>query len=262
MALNEGSKEDLGISAPVLSPPWQGRFIAWIREWEFRMARAGYPIDSFAFYPVDEPDSAADRGRLVAVSKLIKQADPRLRVYTTLHRPEMLSDALISAVDIFQLNGAALNPETISRLRRQGKQVWAYATEGGGKSADPATYYRAQGWHAFNEGLQGFGFWSYADAGQTGSVWNDLDDLRSDFAVIYDIPGGIASSRRWEAWREGVQDYRLLLGALRAARTEAERDKVRRLGVRGAAEISDPAKLEDTISELMALASSGDSALR
>jgi hypothetical protein len=255
MGLNDPSKAAAGLDPALFSAAWQQRFVAWVREWSSRLVRSGLRYDQFAMYPVDEPGTEAMRDRLVLLSQLIKSADPRIRIYSTLHRPEMLNDDFIRAVDIFQLNGAALSPETVARLKRAGKTVWSYETDGGGKAADPARFYRAQGWNAFLLGLDGFGFWSYADAGNSGTVWDDFDDVRPDFAVVYDSPDGILSSRRWEAWREGVQDYRLLAIAARAAEGPDGRQRVRQLALQGLRSLGNPGKLDSVIAELFQIAS-------
>lgn len=69
-------------------------------------------------------------------------------------------------------------------------------------------------WQAFYLGFKGAGFWNYADTGSgenLGSAWDDFDGKRPDFSVIYEGENGtIVSSRRWEAWRMGVEDYELL----------------------------------------------------
>jgi hypothetical protein len=64
------------------------------------------------------------------VAWLIKAADPSIHVYTTLVRPEVLSDALLKSVDIFQLATPALTPTVVSRLKERGKQVWALCSGG------------------------------------------------------------------------------------------------------------------------------------
>jgi hypothetical protein len=221
-----------------LSEGWKSLFVAWIAEWSHRLRAAGYGYDAFAFYPVDEPHEGVEQEMLIEVAGLIKKADPRLRVYATVHDPAVLSDRLVSAVDVFQLNGPALSAETVQRLRREGKTVRSYATTGGGKAGDPAAFYRAQAWQAFALGFDGFGFWAYADTGRSGSAWSDIDDVRPDFAVIYESPGGIVSSKRWEAWREGVQDYALLAAAAAAAHDATAQRSLRGLATEGLAQIA------------------------
>ena len=143
----------------------------------------------------------------------------------------------------------------VSKLKERGKQVWAYAAVGGGKAGDPARFYRAQAWEAFALGVSGFGFWAYADVGQSGTAWNDTDDVRPDYAVIYEGHPGIISSKRWEAWREGVQDFALLSAALANARTETERKAVNTLAAEGRQALGDSARFVKIRRKLFELAS-------
>lgn len=225
LSLNPDSGYRNQLGADFMSPRWQAAFTAWVREWTDRLRRTGLPPDRFAFYPVDEPDTADDIETLTSIARLIKSVDPALRIYTTLFSPDALTDDLISAVDMIQLNGPSLSTEAISRLKARGKLVGSYATEGGGKSGAPDTFYRALGWEAYARGLDGFGFWAYADTGASGSAWNDIDDPTPDFSVVYD-GDTIISSKRWEAWREGVQDNLLLRAAGERAVDQSARDSV------------------------------------
>lgn len=221
LSLNEDSGYRQRLGDDFLSARWQQVFTSWTAEWVARLSREGIEPARIAFYPVDEPDSPADLDTLVEISRLIKSIDPALRIYTTFHDPDSLTDAVIEAVDVFQLNGLALNADVIERLKARGKVVASYATSGGGKAGAPGAFYRALGWKAFVAGLDGFGFWSYADTGVSGSAWNDIDDVQPDFAVVYEGERDIVSSKRWEAWREGVQDYQLLAAARASASGEA-----------------------------------------
>jgi hypothetical protein len=237
-----------------LSDAWKALFTNWIKEWSAQLKQSGIEYDAFALYPVDEPQKGAEQEALVAVARLIKATDPRIRVYTTLVRPEVLSDEMLKSVDIFQLAAPALTPSVVSRLKESGKQVWAYAAVGGGKAGNPASFYRAQAWEAFVLGVSGFGFWAYADVGQSGTAWNDTDDVRPDYAVIYEGPPRIVSSKRWEAWREGVQDFALLSAALANAPTEAERKAVNTLAAEGRQALGDSARFEKIRRKLFELA--------
>ena len=103
--------------------------------------------------------------------------------------------------------------------QRAGKPVWAFQIKGRAKTAeDVSAHYRRWAWQVWDAGLTGMGMWSYNDIrGKSG--WTDEDG--GDNAVIYelrdapaDIPRQpfepILPSRRWQAWRAGVQDYFLL----------------------------------------------------
>lgn len=245
MGLEPGTLPLFGGQDQAYSSRWESRFRTWLSDWVDHLHARGLTNADFAFYPVDEPGNAAAVQTIVDLSRFVKKVDRSLQIFTTLRDPALLSDAFIGAVDIFDLSGPALTPGTIARLHRAGKQVVAYAAEGGGKSADPASFYRRQGWQAFALGLSGFGFWSYSDAGTDGTVWDDTDGVRKDPAVIYDVASGLVSSRRWEAWREGLQDFRLLDTAMAAAKSPAERSAVQLLALRGMNAARDETRIDD-----------------
>ena len=75
-------------------------------------------------------------------------------------------------------------------------------------------------WLAFKRKQTGAGFWVYTDQGQT-NPWDELMKPRGYYGVIYSSAGSpvstngedIIPSRRWEAWREGVEDYQYLYEA-------------------------------------------------
>jgi len=87
---------------------------------------------------------------------------------------------------------------------------WLYSNpKSPAKLASPLHDFRLLAWWAWHYGARGIGFWSYSDTNGS-SAWDDLDSRRPDWAVVYESPDGIVSSRRWEAFREGLEDYALL----------------------------------------------------
>jgi hypothetical protein len=78
--------------------------------------------------------------------------------------------------------------------------------------------------------------------------------VRPDYAVIYEGHPGIVSSKRWEAWREGVQDFALLSAALANARTATERQAVNTLAAEGRQALGDSARFMQIRRKLFELA--------
>ena len=89
------------------------------------------------------------------------------------------------------------------------------------KAKDPYSYFRLMPWRAFKRGQTGAGFWIYyyGLSFKPGAVpWDDTLRPRGFSGVVYGKPGSpvptdgenIIPSRRWEAWREGVEDYQYL----------------------------------------------------
>ena len=69
-------------------------------------------------------------------------------------------------------------------------------------------------WGAFVNDYTGIGFWNYADEKsdkQLNLISDPLLNSSRSYSVIYDGWGKkIISSRRWEAFRLGIEDYGLL----------------------------------------------------
>jgi hypothetical protein len=116
------------------------------------------------------------------------------------------SERALPYLDLAQI----INDDKVLKNFQVGKaEKWLYDTQGPAKSLSPYSYYRLLAWKAFLNGYTGIGFWSYAET--SGSVWDDFDGDHPDYAVIYDGENTtIISSRRWEAWRMGIEDYELL----------------------------------------------------
>ena len=89
------------------------------------------------------------------------------------------------------------------------------------KTASPLASYRLLPWEAWARGLDGCAFWAYADCGdQAGDAWDDFDGTRMDYAAVYGAAGApaplsepITPSKRWQAFRIGLQDVAILHAA-------------------------------------------------
>jgi hypothetical protein len=161
-----------------------------------------------------------------AVALAIKEWNPAVQVYTDLNiyanPPIELSDLrdVQNLVDYWQPNVLVVRSRLGDFFKELQKDWWIYGNpKSPAKLASPLHDYRMLAWWAWYYGASGVGFWSYSDTGGS-SAWEDIDGRRPDWAVVYETPEGIVSSRRWEAFREGLEDYVLLSGM---KRTEAQK---------------------------------------
>jgi hypothetical protein len=213
-------------------------FKQWIRAWVSHLQERGFDWEDFFFYPYDEKIPE----RFVLIAQLLKEVDPRLRIYCNQVNvaPEIML-RIAPTIDIwcpyYRAELTAEQRQAFQTVREQyHPTVWTYACDGPAKALSPSTYYRRLPWRAFREGATGAGFWCYAC---TSNSWDDYDGSDPDYGVVYyasDAPPGvlrgegeapaepeeaIIPSRRWEAWREGTEDYQYLhqlLETIRAAR--------------------------------------------
>ncbi len=170
--------------------------------------KAGFQKDQVYIYSYDEIKEN-DLNNFIEFSTWAHKEIEEIKLYGTLDSKESL--LALPYLDIAQvLNHDNLYADAI----KSKKEIWLYGTSVNTKSLSPYTYYRLMSWKAFALGFTGAGFWNYADTGSgeyAGSAWDDFDGRRPDFSVIYEGNNGdIISSRRWEAWRMGVEDYELL----------------------------------------------------
>jgi hypothetical protein len=205
--------------APEGSAAYTKAHIQWLRAWVKHLAGMGVGYDGWALYPVDEP--GLSKGLVetyLRFAKLAREADPRILMYTDpvagITEDELRS--MLPYVDIWCPNrgGLLLDPKNAAKLaiiKSSGKQVWTYECDDNAKHQPPLGYYRGLAWLAWRHGLTGIGFWSYCTS--QDDPWF-VPKLRYDYLLVY--PGnGVVSSKRWEAVRDGIEDYSML-AALRA----------------------------------------------
>ena len=188
--------------------------IAWLRAWVAHLKELGVGYDGFALYPVDEPGLSDGLVELyLRMAKLAREADPNIRMYTDPvgRITEAELKEMLPYVDIWCPNRRGLildktNAAKLEIIKNSGATVWTYECDSNVKHQSPLGYYRAQAWLAWHHGLTGIGFWSYCTS--QDDPWF-LPTLRHDYLMVY--PGnGVVSSKRWEAVRDGVEDYSML----------------------------------------------------
>jgi len=200
-----------------MSLGWKKAFSDWIIKWVEHLKETGIDYSQFAMYPFDE--KLGDD--FYELAKLIKGIEPKIRIYANSFG-EGPADFMRfkDLIDIWCLHDGqcAEHPDWLKFLKSFGREVWTYNEKGPGMSNDPYSYYRLMPWRAFKRGQVGVGFWNYVDYNKKTS-WDDTDRPDGYYGVIYgsciqssiDTQGEyIVPSRRWEAWREGIEDYQYL----------------------------------------------------
>ncbi|MBS0151834.1 MAG: hypothetical protein JSR31_12910 [Nitrospira sp.] len=216
-------KNPLGFSdkGRTLDPAAKERLLKWIEKVSAYLAAQGLPPERWVLYPVDEPDRPSLQ-LIKAVAEAVKQWNPAIRVYanpSVYANPPINIDhlrELQGLVDLWQPNLLAVHGHLGEFFKHLQKEWWIYGnTKAPAKLGSPLHDYRLLAWWAWHYGASGIGFWSYSDTSGS-SAWDDIDGPRPDWAVVYESDKGVVSSRRWEAFREGLEDYVLLTAFNRA----------------------------------------------
>ncbi len=215
------------------SEVWNRAYNAAVKQFVAHVEEIGFDYSDYAYYPVDEP--GIGDGRRVAAfvqwSAITRQADPDIRIYTNpIDLPYEWLEELNPYVDIYAPfhSGAWHNDPQEARhvelMHGDGHELWTYTCSDNAKHLSPLGYSRAQPWMSFNDGHTGGGIYTY-------SRYNDTDwhVAGLEYNLVYSGDDGPIPSKRWEAVRDGVEDYSMLM-ALRAAAAApgARPDLVRR----------------------------------
>jgi len=170
----------------------------------------GFPYRQWAFYPIDEPWNTGFT--LVPILKrfceMVKRADPNVQMYADpagLVRVEYLEE-FKDLVDIWQpeMNLLKRDPKLVEWFQKNAKRFWTYEAPGPAKDLPPLGHYRAFAWMAWKFGCEGVGYWVYRGEDNWWTFTNP------DYSAVYETNRQITPSRRWEADRDGVEDYRAL----------------------------------------------------
>lgn len=210
----------LRLDLEVGSALWEKRFIAWFRALIAGLEERGFGHDRIAWYPTDEPVVAARVNQQITAARAIHKADPQALVLANPYGacPAVLREQMGEVTDIWcpELNWAAGG--LMPYFRETSTHLWTYQVLG---KAPPFERHRLSFWRCWREGITGHGFWAYACC--RGSNWDPYDGPGHDYAVIYDgDPDELIPSKRWEAWREGVEDYTYLWLLQQTPGAEAE----------------------------------------
>jgi hypothetical protein len=182
------------------------------------MRELGLSYADYALYLQDEPGLVGGGPGFdlyVESVKRVKAADPQMQVYAnpTGGATPALIAPLIGSVDVW-CPGLPLfrtHPAEFTALFGQVKQFWHYEAPADQRGLDPLGFYRVKPWIAFQLGMNGGGYWVYSEK----DYWTPSHE--PEYGVVYPGPRGPVTTKRWEASREGSQDYELLVMLRRAA---------------------------------------------
>ncbi len=222
------------------------------------LAGAGLDTNHFALYPIDEPGGVgwSAVNQLVAFGKQVRAANPSVMLYEDGGGELPMFEAMAPVMDIWVPSIYMLAEKTplMDVVRKTGKMLWSYncaytyARPVGPnlKNMNLISDYRAAAPFAFRYGATGIGFWCY---NLGGDPWGRVD---MEYQLVYPGRTKPVTSRRWEAVREGIEDYRIL-AALRnhlasdggTKLSEAARDRIKHL-----LEVSLPGMIDQSLEEM------------
>lgn len=173
----------------------------------------GLDFANFAFYLQDEPGLMGDDANYrqwVELVRRVKRIEPRFQVYAN---PAGGARAAVlkpveELVDVWQpdLHLVRDEPQELSALFGRAKHYWHYEAPADQRNLDPLGFYRAKPWVAFQLGMTGGGYWVY----HYSNMWQPDAKRGTEYGVVYMTDSGPVTTKRWEASRDGAEDFELL----------------------------------------------------
>ncbi|HXI16658.1 MAG TPA: hypothetical protein VNM48_09815 [Chloroflexota bacterium] len=181
----------------------------------------GLSYDDWAGELWDEPG----RGSVAlfgALARIIKKADPKVRIYSNpvfwedgFAADEVVHDMLApwysEQVDASVPNEMLLRPRSLPlfNARRPINAFYSVSSHvAKGEKSERVELYRRHAWDSFSRGWNGWGFYSYY--APRADPWNDFDTREMDYMIVYPGPRGPIPTRASEAVRQGWEEYCLL----------------------------------------------------
>ena len=197
----EGYKE-----GQFMSSTWKKYFTEWYTNVIIAIKNSGFSNPQIYFYPYDEI-TEKDVKEFKGFIKWAKGAIPTIKFYATLSHQETFAE-ILPLLDIAQLY--IQNKPFYDKLPPHHAEIWTYGNKSSARSVSPYKFYRMKAWQAFANDVKGIGFWTYAER-HTQFINSPLINSTTSFSVIYNGPdNSIISTRRWEAFKLGIEDYQIL----------------------------------------------------
>lgn len=206
-----------------MSEPYKRAFAAHLREFERHLREdIGMSHDEYVVQIWDEAHHRNQGEKAVRAAEFIQEIVPEMQTCMDGGPPIEELPEVNPLVDIWIPHMAHLwkdGPQPqVQAWKDTGKPVCGYTTSHPKKALDPHGHFRLQPWKVWQLGLDGDFYWGVYSYGT--DIWNDFDGKGDDNVVVYPSPEGPVTSRRWEATREGREDY-IYLHMLREAAARA-----------------------------------------
>lgn len=208
-----------------MSDPWKKAVVAWYGQLLGHLDQIGLKPNQYFMYVYDE----TSKPEVQQIYAMLKKEAPNVRLLlnpTTGYKPDEVRQ-IAPYVDIWMPSFESLvspHPEDFQFIKSTGKTVWTYSCANG-TPMPTYDYNLRRHWVAWDLGITGVAQWAYADRGGWKGT-NSWEFVIGAFAMVYAQPHApkalkltetLTPSRRWEAWRQGSEDYQLLNMAKQAA---------------------------------------------
>lgn len=230
------------------SPEYAAGLAPYLRLLADHLAGFGFDRDHFALYPIDEPGGHGwdTVNQLVTFGKLVRNANPEVMLYVDGGGELPMFEAMAPVIDIWCPGIDMLPYDTpeMRVMRGNGGALWSYDCAytysrpigPNIKNINIVGQFRTAALFAMRHNATGIGYWSY-------NIGDDMwGRVQMEYPLVYPGRAKPVTSRRWEAVREGIEDYRIL-AALRNRLETTENAEARQV-IQQLLEVTLPAMID------------------
>ena len=201
------------------SKEWKEILGKWLAKLRDSMKMMGVEQDDYVLMLTDESNMTVLLNYELPLAEMVMEVAPYSRVMTNRgpgikdkdasFRFYKTFDSMLSRGDRDQQY-----PHLKEWIELGGKQpeLWTYHCQDmGARYKDLYSYYRVYGWENFVWGITGPGLWTYC--ARVNNPWGDGNKEMIGHGLVYKHKDkdDIAHSRRYEFYRQGIDDYRYLM---------------------------------------------------
>lgn len=217
------SFEDLGLKKEGCAfgnEVWKKVLKQYLQHLKSIMTEAGLKDSQWILALRDESSEPVLMQYDIPMAEAIKQIDPSIRLSsnssTVLSDPKWVQ-RYFKAFDLFI--PVRSGKEALAFLRQSGKPIWWYECDSAMTvmGRELYSYYRVYEWDMLDKGIVGTGIWTYISTPHDRPWGEDFQGCQ----LIYLHPEyGVIHSRRYEMYREGLDDYRYVSALRQAAKNK------------------------------------------
>jgi chitin disaccharide deacetylase len=216
-----------GIKDEFASEGYKKQFNTYLKDLVAHLSSYGFGISQFALYPIDEPGGNGWNAvnQVVKFGEIANAVNPDVMIYQDGGGELPMFQAMSKSVNVWSptIDWIADNSPEMDIMRTKKKFLWSYNCSYASsrpigpniKNINLIYEFRTAALLALRNGASGIGFWCYSSNPE-----NPWSRIKQEYNLVYPGKTKSITSRRWEAVREGIEDYRIL-AALKIALSDA-----------------------------------------
>jgi len=219
-----------GIKEEFASEGYKKQFNTYLKDLIAHLSSFGFGINQFALYPIDEPggNGWAAVKQVVKFGEIANTANPDVMIYQDGGGELPMFQAMSKSVNVWSptIDWVGDKSPEMDIMRTKKKFLWSYNCSYASsrpvgpniKNINLIYEFRTAALLAIRNGVSGIGFWCYNLGAE-----NPWSRIKQEYNLVYPGKTKSITSRRWEAVREGIEDYRILV-ALKSSLSDANID--------------------------------------